>query len=232
MVSITQTYNRLTSNRLRVILQYLRGNLFQYGWLRALRDGRPIDANGQPLPWLTYPCIDFLRSLDLRDKSVFEWGCGHSTLFFAERAKRVVSIEAGREWFDYIKTKVSDNCGLILSTVDEDVETEAIEHFAGGFDVILIDNHGNFRPACCRVALDRLNPGGIIILDNSDQCLRSAEVLRSGDLIQVDFTGFAPGAGYAQTTSIFFSRDYSFRPLDGFQPHRSVAQPNAPWPNA
>ncbi len=92
MVSITQTYNRLTSNRLRVILQYLRGNLFQYGWLRALRDGRPIDANGQPLPWLTYPCIDFLRSLDLRDKSVFEWGCGHSTLFFAERANRVVSI--------------------------------------------------------------------------------------------------------------------------------------------
>ena len=51
-------------NKIRSFLQFQRGILFQYGWLRAWRAGRPVDARGDPLPWITYLAIDFLAQFD------------------------------------------------------------------------------------------------------------------------------------------------------------------------
>ena len=93
----------------------------------------------------------------------------------------------------------------------------------------MVDGYIKTRVACCEKSLKHLKPGGIIILDNSDRCLNSAATLRNAGLIECDFTGFAPLSGHAQTTSIFFSRDYNFEPLNAHQPHKSVAQPHMPY---
>jgi len=218
--------------RLRTLCQFLYGSLHQYGWLKSLKARKPVDRLGNALPWFSYPCIDFLKQLDLSEKTVFEWGAGHSTVFWSLRAKRVVSIEHDPQWYEYLKDQLPQNCELVASKVENAFYVKSIEKYSEQFDVIVIDGTDFGRVPSSAIARQHLKKGGFVVLDNSDQCLQSASILRDSNLIQVDFTGFCPGGGYAQTTSIFFDREYSFVTTDGIQPHRSPAQPNQPWPNA
>jgi hypothetical protein len=96
-------------------------------------------------------------------------------------------------------------------------------------DIFVIDNNGPFRWRRAEAACAHLATGGIIILDNSDQCQRACETLRHAGLVQIDFTGFAPGAGYAQTTSVFLRESFRFRNRGANHPQLSPAQPNPPW---
>ena len=54
---------------------------------------RAVDKKGDPIPWYTYPAIDFLLLRDYRDKNILEFGSGQSTLWWAARAKFVLSLE-------------------------------------------------------------------------------------------------------------------------------------------
>src|SRR4051812_1118763 len=56
---------------------------FQYGYLRSVASETPLDSGQNPYPWYTYPALEYLKQLDFRTKTVFEYGCGHSTLFWA-----------------------------------------------------------------------------------------------------------------------------------------------------
>jgi hypothetical protein len=200
-----------------------------YGWVRSVREGRCVDRQGNPIPWYTYPAIDFLKQLDYSERTVFEYGAGFSTLFWAARAHRVTSIELDPDWYETLLPQVPENCELVLSPLEIGIYSRQISE-RGLFDVIVVDG-GPTRPPCCMMALSHVKPGGMVILDNSDQCPQSASILRDSGLIQADFTGFAPLNEHAHTTSIFFTREYNFGPTRGFQPHPSVAQPYGPWPN-
>ena len=205
--------------------------LKDYGWAKSIRVNKCVDKNNNPIPWFSYPAIDFLSQLNFSEKSVFEYGCGFSTLFWGNRAKSVFSVESDLKWIEKIKPQVPANCTLIPTSLDVEDYSGKISAF-DKFDIIVIDGYIITRIACCEKSLKHLKPGGIIILDNSDQCLNSAAILRNSGLIQCDFTGFAPLSADAQTTSVFFSRDYNFEPLNGYQPHKSVAQPSQPYPDA
>ncbi len=222
----------ILTTKARGLLQLGNAMLFEYGWLRSRRQGKPVDADGNPLPWITYPCIDFLKQFDYKDKSVFEWGAGQSTLFWAARAMTVISVEADPIWFEMLKNSAPQNCEIWLRKRELGPYVSAIAQSQDKFDVISIDGPGDFRPACSEAAVKHLRSGGFVILDNSDQSLKSAKILRNSGLLQVDFTGFVPGLGYPHTTSIFFDRAYSFQTISGIQPERSVGQPNLPWPDA
>jgi len=41
---------------------------------------RAVTRGGQPIPWYTYPCIDFLATRKLADLRILEAGAGQSTL--------------------------------------------------------------------------------------------------------------------------------------------------------
>lgn len=212
-------------NGLRSFLQLQRGMLFQYGWLRSLRSGKPVDRHGRPVPWFSQPAIDFLSQFDYREKDVFEWGAGHSTLFWAARCRSVVSIENNPEWAAYLKDLVPSNVELIASAPDNESYVGRIRG-RGKFHIIVIDGTGYGRMPGAAEALDHLADGGMIILDDSDMLLQTTRFLRER-LTQIDFTGFRPGSGHAYATSIFF-RTLDFKPL-GVQPVLSSAQPNKPW---
>lgn len=217
---------------LRVLLQIQRGLLFRYGWLRAWWEGKPVDASGDPLPWLTYPAIDFLSQFDFSQASVFEWGSGFSTLWWAKRCQAIITVESSETWAAGFRALVPVLVEFLLTPHTVEAELEALlNHSRQEFDVIVIDNHGPYRWRCAEVAVSRLSEGGMIILDNSDQCLKAAQILRTKGLLEIDFSGFVPGYGYAQTTSIFFRGHLKFPTLASFQPQRSIAQPNVPWPN-
>src|SRR3954463_2256551 len=73
-----------------------------YGHVKSARRGKCVDVIGNPIPWYTYPAIEYLKQLDFSTKNVFEFGAGQSTLFWAGRARRVVSVEDDAAWYQTI----------------------------------------------------------------------------------------------------------------------------------
>lgn len=149
------------------------------------------------LPWITFGAIDFLKS-NLSDKmTVFEWGSGDSTLFFAKRVKQVISIEHGPYWYKKLSKElereaiknvnlslvepvlVDETDSLYISTdgkyVGKDLDklsfedyVKAIDNFPDEyFDMVLVD--GRARPGCIRHALPKIKKGGYLLLDNSER---------------------------------------------------------------
>ena len=60
-----------------------------YGNKQSFLTQRSINSMGEPIPWFTYPSIQYLSQLDLHAMSILEWGIGNSTLFFAKRKVNV-----------------------------------------------------------------------------------------------------------------------------------------------
>jgi methyltransferase family protein len=202
----------------------------EYGYLRSVAAEMPLDGRLAPLPWYTYPAIEYLKQLDFHDKRVFEYGCGQSTLFWGQRAARVVSVEHDAAWYRRVREHLPETCELLLES-DPEAYPRAIERFPDGFDVIVIDGlvTGRTRLKCAAIAARRLRPGGMIILDNSDWLPESSRRLREDGLIEVDMTGFAPINDYTCTTSFYFDRRFAFEPLEDRQPNPGIGARAYNW---
>ena len=183
--------------------------IFDEGWGHSKsRESRvPLDANGESLPWFTYPAIEYLRQLDLTNARVLEWGAGGSTLFWGKHCRQVVTVERTKTWFDEISPRVAGNTQLILAPDKADYVRAGHEE---NFDIIVID--GEHRRDCVETAISRLSPGGIIILDNSDWYTKAAEKLRKLGFAQFDFSGFGPVNDYTWSTSIYIRGEFMFEP--------------------
>lgn len=185
----------------------------------SVRRKEPLDRDGRPLPWFTYPAIEYLAQLNLSDCKVFEFGAGNSTLYWCARAKSVLSVEHNPQWHHRVSSGLPANGRVILAEDLADypaVLTASLETY----DLIIVD--GVARRGCCEAAVARLNPGGLIILDNSDWHHHCAALLRNAGLLEVDMTGFGPINGYTWTTSFFFHRAFSPR-IHGYrQPRHGI----------
>jgi hypothetical protein len=76
------------------------------GWLESIRTRQPL-RGGKPIPWFTYPAIEFFDSMVLEGKSVLEVGSGFSTLYWAQRGCRGVSLEIDPEWANSLSQTLS-----------------------------------------------------------------------------------------------------------------------------
>lgn len=192
-------------------------NILRYGhgFVAATNASEPRDGAGNWIPLFTYPCVEYLQQFDLRQKRVFEWGSGASTLYWMQRAKSVTSIENNRKWFDTMSGMKNENVRLIFDETDR--FPFQIRDVAEEFDVIVIDSYG-YRYDCAAEAVGKLAPGGMIILDNSDWHPACAGLLKQSGLIQVDFSGFKVTESHASTTSVFLHRDFDFPTLQSRQP--------------
>ena len=131
------------------------------------------DKDGNPIPWYTYPAIEYLDQFDYSDKAIFEFGCGNSSKFWAARAKKVVSIEDNLMWFEKWQTELVASNLQVLWRDEGEIYENAILETDENFDVIIVD--GKRREKCCETACKRLAKGGIIILDDSDRINTSEE---------------------------------------------------------
>jgi hypothetical protein len=193
------------------------------GFDHGQRLSRAVNAAGEPIPWYTYPAIEYLSQLDARDLSVFEFGTGSSSLFWAARARRVYAVENDPAWHARIAAQRPPNLQLFLREA-KDGYVACLAEQQERFDLIVID--GRWRRACARLAPQHLREGGLLVLDNSDWHPLTAADLRAAGFLQIDFSGFGPLNAYAWTTSLFLRADTrlqkgfrSPQPIGGIRQH-------------
>ena len=184
------------------------GYLRDCGWLRSMLCGEAVDAGGSPIPWITYPALDFLVERVSADWAVFEYGTGNSTLWWGARVARLVSCEHDKEWYAAFQGKVTHaaNITYILRRAKggSTAYGEEIGNYPGQFDVLVID--GRDRVNCARHGLAALRPGGVVIWDNSDrqEYLEGYRLLAAAGFRRLDFWGPGPLATRRWCTSIFY----------------------------
>jgi len=164
-----------------------------------------IDKEKNPIPWFTYPIIDYLNNLNLKNKTIFEYGSGNSTIYWATRCKSLVAVEHDEIWFSVVKEKIekyNNSKLLFVNSASAEKYSSSILKFDTKFDIIVID--GEHREKCARKAIKKLKSGGMIILDNSDWFPKIKYFLEKQGFNRIDFKGFAPINPYLSTTSIFF----------------------------
>ncbi|HAJ59644.1 MAG TPA: hypothetical protein DCP31_10545 [Cyanobacteria bacterium UBA8543] len=177
------------------------------GWLKSLKAGKPLDNESNPVPWYTYPAIEFIENKLKKDYRVFEFGSGHSTLWFAERTLQVVSVENNPEWFEDIQEKIPDNVELHLIEDENEYASKIIEYPEECFDIIVID--GINRNKCTEYAISKLKKNGFIIFDNTDNqdYDEGLETLYNEGFKHIEFYGLVPSYTYKNCTSLFFKTD-------------------------
>lgn len=179
--------------------------LYEIGWFNSFKAGEPINENFKPIPWLTYPFLNFITER-LNDKfEIFEFGSGNSTLFFAERVKQVTSVEHNSEWYKKLKSKIPGNSNLSLSKSDCIEDYIAVLKLSNKkFDLIIID--GIHRVECCLASSYYLTNKGVIVLDDSERKQYSdgiKHLIKEG-FRRIDFWGISPGQLYRKCTTIFY----------------------------
>lgn len=188
---------------------------FSFGtghFLSALKS-RAVDRKGRPVPWYTYPSIDFLAQLSFSDADVLEFGGGQSTLWWVERAQSVTCMESNAEWCKMLSRKVVDR-----AQINHVSSPESAAQILGDrlFDVIVVDDGSGVGPhgrvANAQDAFARVRPGGMIIVDNSDAayCWPILEAACQIGYSRVDFVGWAPGSFGKSCTTLLFSGSSRF----------------------
>lgn len=180
---------------------FLRGS----GWLESYRRGVPVAA-GSPLPWFTYAAIAFLEPRIDRGLTVFEYGAGYSTLWWASRARSVVACESDRGWYERMKSMVPDNVQLIHHAMvpGGDYSQQAATFVS---DIVVVD--GRDRVNCAQAGVRGLSRRGVLIWDNTDRerYQPGFDFLKQKGFRRLDFSGPGPVMFTPWQTSIFYRPD-------------------------
>lgn len=172
-----------------------------FGQSRTFDDGRPVDAGGQPIPWFTYPAIEFLSRYAMRGWEVFEYGCGQSTFWWAGRGALVTSVEHDAAWHAEMRERAPAGSTQLFRP-ERPGYAAALAETGAAYDAVVID--GVWREDCARVAAAALKPGGMLVLDNSDWYHEAASLIRAQGFHEASFSGFGPVNDYTWATSVFF----------------------------
>lgn len=150
-------------------------------------------------PWLSPDSINIFEQLLNKNMIGLEYGSGRSTIFLSKLLKHLVSVEHNQEWFNQVTKllhqknlknvdlnliapdtfkpmpKLSSENDAFISADEfpiSDSYYKSYVDFISSFEdnyfgFILID--GRARVSCSMKALDKLKPGGLFVLDNSER---------------------------------------------------------------
>ena len=131
-------------------------------------------------PWLTKSAVHILESY-LKDSDIgLEFGSGRSTLWFAKRVAHITSVEDDVLWLGNVRQMLMDahvdNVDYRFLSKEADnsraIYVGVIEEFdKNSLDFCLVD--GSHRDLCALGVLEKIRPGGILIIDNVNWYLPS-----------------------------------------------------------
>lgn len=130
-------------------------------------------------PWLNRIAISILMNYIKETDTGLELGSGRSTLWFSKRVLKLISVEHDHAWYKKVSNRLTEdkiiNClyhfcppesGMISE--DEEINSTYVriirELGDDSLDFALVD--GIYRSACVVTVIDKLRPGGMLIIDN------------------------------------------------------------------
>jgi hypothetical protein len=167
---------------------------------------------GQARPWLTFPAIRFLESLEGKDLRVLEFGSGASSVWLTQRFAQVRSIEHDPQWAARVRAQGADvvlaDPGGSLWHGPPDSEYLQAGRVGAPFDVVFVD--GMARLTCVEHIDEFVRPDGLVVVDDTDveQMSQVRQQLAAAGFAAIDFWGMRPGLGLESATTVF-CRDFS-----------------------
>jgi hypothetical protein len=181
------------------------GPLREDGWFRSFREKIPVDADGRPLPWITYPAIEFLTPEGQRNHVRFRARLRRHYPVVGQAGREVVSVEHDRGWYEKVVSGAPGNVTVTHVPLDYGgAYAGKIAEHVKRFDIVVPD--GRDRVNCARNSLTSLKDGGIIVWDNSDreEYEDGFRFLFDHGFRKIEFVGFAPGIVVRMETGIFY----------------------------
>jgi SAM-dependent methyltransferase len=172
------------------------------GWGHSFTKMQAINRTGEPIPWCTYSFLHFIETRLASPMRIFEFGCGNSTLYYAQRVSEIIAVEHDEQWAEVITTKLKPPSHVIYKPSGAAYIDEIKQH--GLFDIVIVD--GICRQETVNVILTALKHDGVIIWDNSDRFDFAAgyEVLKAHRFRELPFQGIAPITFVMSKTSILY----------------------------
>ena len=198
-------------------------NLYKKSWINSSRNGFTVDENNNPIPWYTFEAIEFLKINLTKNHTIFEFGCGASTLFFASKVKKVISLESNRRWFEIITSSLKNsgdflleknyfsnaNCEIFL--MEDALDREEYQNFAKNysqknhlkFDLLIVDSLKRYE--CAKNSFEAIKSDGYLILDDSERpnYRKIYDFLQKNNFSYQDFEGIAPAQLRIKKTTFF-----------------------------
>jgi protein-L-isoaspartate O-methyltransferase len=182
---------------------YLAGKSFADSLLKKEIPDKVKDAH----PWMNFPLVEFLNTRLNAQHTVFEYGSGLSSLYFAERVKAITSVEHNKDWYDRTRMLLDERKNADVVFFELNNEYPDAIRFAGAdkkYDIVVID--GRMRNSCIEKAVDFLTTQGVIILDDSDRPRYEPafSFLKDRGYKFLTFCGMKPGQLRGCQGSIFY----------------------------
>ena len=204
----TVIHPRHLSSHLRVPLEMIRHPEHIHHWVAdRFRTSRALD---QGVPWLAWPCVDYLSEYVTPQHKVFEWGGGGSTVFFLKKGCALTTIESNEGWRDQLRAGIdsenSTRWDLRFVPADSSNAPGQQDYInsvssGGPWDVVLVD--GWNRPECAARAREWVRPGGILVFDNTDKPKYSSVPELFAGWTRKEFRGLGPARSWTTKTDVY-----------------------------
>lgn len=119
---------------------------------------------GMNAPWYTSTCLEWLNTIDLKGRRIFEYGVGESTLWYRAKGADVMGVDNSEPYAKAFGVHYHQFCGDYARASYRFIDkgTRRTQ-----YDIIIID--GICRDQCTEYALKALRPKGFLIIDNYKQ---------------------------------------------------------------
>jgi len=180
------------------------GYLERTGWVRSVQEGAVAAADGAALPWTTLPFIDFIAPRLKPEWTVFEYGAGASTRFYAARVATVLAVEHDDNFAKALAPRLPKNARLLVRAEGDASYINAAAECLPRPDLVSVD--GRDRVRCVQAALGALAPSGVLVLDDAErpEYAPAWTALRAAGFRAVEFWGLAPGGVERKCTAVFY----------------------------
>lgn len=145
------------------------------------------------VPWVNFETKEWLDRWVNKEMVIFEYGSGGSTFYFLKKAKKIVSVEHDKSWYQKVVAKLNnqkiknfefyclppedvlDGDNKLYLSSDENYKNKSFKKYAekineypdNFFDLIIVD--GRARNGCMINVLPKIKNNGYVLLDNSER---------------------------------------------------------------
>lgn len=172
--------------------------------------------------WIPYIAQEYLKTIIHPDMTVFEYGCGDSTIFFSQLVEEVKSVEHDKEWFEKINNLHLPNVNLNYVPMEKEQigdDRANPSHYKSAsidgnflkyvmtlypFDCDLLFIDGRARTSCLNLAFQYEVEW--IVLDNSDRTYYTENNPTPKNYETVTFFGNGPQNTYKWETTFYKRR--------------------------